>query len=384
VIVERVRAGEPMRAVARDCRVSLSLVQRWVSRAASQPLEGINWADRSHTPHRVQRTPATIEALVLTVRRELKDLSALGEYGDMAIHRELVRRRIRGRPAIRTIGRILARYGTLDGRRRFRRPAPPSGWYLPEVAARRTELDSVDAIEDLTIEGGTQVDILTCVSLHGGLAGAWPGLTLTTKRTLEALVTHWQAFGLPGYVQFDNDPRFLGGQRYPNNLGRLVQACVSLGVVPVFVPPRESGFQAAVEGFNGRWQAKVWHRFHHPSLTVLSHRSDRYLAALRRRLADRLESAPSRRRFPARWRPVFGQLPQGRLVLLRRTDERGQVEILGRRCLIGPSWPHRLVRCEVGLTTGRADVYALRRQEPAQQPLLLATRGQWHLHLASG
>ena len=373
-----------MRAVARKFRVSLSLVQRWVARAASQVLEVVNWSDRSHAPHRVFRTPPALEALVLAIRRELKETSALGEYGDQAIHRELLRRRIPDRPSMRTIGRILTRHGALDGRRRLRRPAPPSGWYLPDVAARRTELDSVDAIEDLTIEGGTQVDILTCVSLHGGLPGAWPGPTLTTNRILEALVAHWQAYGRPGYVQFDNDPRFLGGQRYPNNLGRLVQACVSLEIVPVFVPPRESGFQAAVEGFNGRWQAKVWHRFHHPTPAALHRRSDRYLAALRRRLADRVESAPPRRRFPTRWRPLFGQLPHGRLVLLRRTDEQGQVAIFGRRCRLGPSWPHRLVRCEVGLTSGRANIYALRRREPGHQPLLLATRGRWNFHLATG
>ncbi len=320
----------------------------------------------------------------MAVRHQLKESSALGEYGDLAIHRELARRKIPGLPSVRTIARILARSGALDGRRRVRRPAPPPGWYLPEVAAHRRELDSVDAVEDLTIMGGTQVDILTCVSLHGGLPGAWPGPTLTTQRTLDALVGHWRTFGLPGYVQFDNDPRFLGGQRYPNNLGRLVQACVSLAVVPVFVPPRETGFQAAVEGFNGRWQAKVWRRFHHATSAALTRRSDQFLAALRRRLAVRVESAPVRRAFPAHWRPAFGAPPRGRLVLLRRTDEQGRVTVLGRRCLIGPTWPHRLVRCEVGLATGRADLYALRRREPSQQPLVLATRGRWNLHLASG
>lgn len=37
-------------------------------------------------------------------------------------------------------------------------------------------------------------------------------------------------------------------------------------MVPVFVPPRETGFQATIEGFNGLWRAKVWARFQHASL----------------------------------------------------------------------------------------------------------------------
>ncbi|SRR5712691_4046719 len=68
----------------------------------------------------------------------------LGEYGAQAIRRELAVRGPAGVPSVRTIGRILERRGALDGGRRIRRPPPPPGWYLPEVAAGRAELDSFD------------------------------------------------------------------------------------------------------------------------------------------------------------------------------------------------------------------------------------------------
>jgi hypothetical protein len=41
------------------------------------------------------------------------------------------------------------------------------------------------------------------------------------------------------------------------------------GVVPVFAVPHEMGIQASIESLNGRWQAKVWARFQHPSLEAL-------------------------------------------------------------------------------------------------------------------
>ena len=72
---------------------------------------------------------------MLTLRRELKDTSALGEYGAEAMRRERIRLRLRQVPAVRTIGRILDRRGALDGRKRVRRPAPPPGWYLPDLAS---------------------------------------------------------------------------------------------------------------------------------------------------------------------------------------------------------------------------------------------------------
>ena len=50
--------------------------------------------------------------------------------------------------------------------------------------------------------------------------------------------------------------------QFKDTIGRVIRLCLSLGVTAVFAPPRETGFQAAVESFNARWQANVWQRFH--------------------------------------------------------------------------------------------------------------------------
>jgi hypothetical protein len=75
----------------------------------------------------------------------------------------------------------------------------------PRGGDRGAELDSFDVIEGLVIEGGIPVDVLTALSLHRGLAAAWPVEAVTTDMVLEALVTHWGGMGLPPYAQFDND-----------------------------------------------------------------------------------------------------------------------------------------------------------------------------------
>jgi putative transposase len=370
-MVAAVRRGHPQRAVARRFGVSLATVQYWIDRARGQRLDRVDWSDRSHAPRMPHRTEGAIEDLVLSLRRELAETSDLGACGAEAIRHALRERGVRGIPSIRTIGRILGRRGALDRRRRVRRPPPPRGWYLPEVAARHVELDSFDIVEGLVIKDGPQVEILNGVALHGGLVASWPmAAPVTAKAVVGALIEHWRTHGLPGYAQFDNDTIFQGTHTHPDVIGRVMRLCLSLGVIPVFVPPREMGFQAMIEGYNGQWQAKVWARFAHGSLAELEGRSGRYVAAVHRTRADRIEAAPPRRPFPGPWRLNLQAQPRGRVVYLRRTDASGSVEVLGRRFAVDAQWPNRLVRVEFDLDAGRMRFFALRRREPKSQPML--------------
>ena len=369
-MVAAVRDGASMRSVARAHDVSLATVQWWLRRAGQRPLEDVDWRDHAPIPGRTRRTESPVENSVLVVRRELKETSDLGEYGALAIHRELAARGHVAVPSVRTIGRILERRGALDGRRRLRRPPPPPGWYLPDCGEGRAELDSFDIIEGLTLEGGLRLEVLNVVSLHGGLPGSWPQPLVTAKTAVEALLEHWRQFGLPGYAQFDNDTIFQGSHHGQDSLGRVVRTCLRLGVTPVFAPPQESGFQAAVENVNGRWQAKVWARFYHASLAALHECSRRYIRAYRQRAAARIEAAPARRPFPAAWQPDLQAHPVGTVIFIRRSSEAGTVSLLGRTFGVDALWPHRLVRCDMNLNAQTIRFHALRRREPHHQPLL--------------
>lgn len=360
-----------MRRVARRFGVSLHTVQRWVARAGATRLDRLDLNDRPDGPARpANRTKTKMEQLVLRIRRQLKQHSALGEHGAAAIRRALMERRVAAVPSLRTIGRILLRTGALDGRRRQRRPAPPRGWYLPDLARARVELDSFDTIVDLVIAGGTDVTVLNGLSLHGGLPISRPEPRITAKITGQTLVEHWRAHGLPAYAKFDNDTVFVGARIKPDTFGRVTRICLSLGIVPVYAPPRESGFQAEIEAFNGKWQRAVWQRFKLRSIANLKQRSDRFIQAARHAGADRIDAAPPRRPFPHNWKLDLQQPLRGRVIFIRRTDDKGSIELLGRTTPVNPNWVHRLVRAEVDLSAGQIQIFALRRREPDKQPLL--------------
>jgi hypothetical protein len=340
-----------------------------LARGGDGPLDAVDWADRSTAPHHTRRTAPDIEGLVLVVRSQLAD-SILGEYGASAIQRELLERGSTAVPSVRTIGRVLERRGALDGHRRIRRPAPPAGWYLPELAARSVELDAFDAIVGLRLFGGEHIEVLTGVSLHGGLVAAWPTAAVISPIITGALLEHWRAVGLPAFAQFDNDTRFLGTHGHPDVLGRVPRLCLALGVTPVFAPIRETGFQAAIEGFNGLWQARVWRRSWALDADGLRARSEAYVAAHRASRAGRIESAPERRPFPASLPASRSGPPHGRLIFIRRTTLAGRADILGRHYPVDRAWPHRLVRAELDLDARVIRFHALRRSDPADQPLL--------------
>jgi hypothetical protein len=170
-------------------------------------LDRVDWSDRPTVAQVICRTDKAMEDFILMTRKQLKEVSPLGEYGDTAIRRELLERGFADAPSVSTIARILRRRGALDGRRRIRRPPPVPGWYSPDVAAGRIELDSFDIVEGLVIEGGIHVEVLNGVSVHGGLIGSWVTTEVTAKIATEALIEHRRMFRLPAYAQFDNDTR---------------------------------------------------------------------------------------------------------------------------------------------------------------------------------
>jgi len=378
-MVEAVRAGHSLRYVANTFRVSVSTVVYWIEQADGKRIDRVRFANRK--PGRAwNRTPARIEQRILRVRRELRERSVLGEYGADAIGITLQQRAtvpsptaVTQVPARATIYRVLERHGVLDATHRQRWPAPPKGWYLPALAAAKTELDSFDFIEDLKIASGPLVSVLTGVSLHAALTAAWIMPRPSAKATVDALLGHWREHGLPGYAQFDNDTIFQGAHQFADTVGRVSRLCLALRVVPVFAPPREPGFQNSIEGFNALWQTKVWQRHHCRNVAALESISARYIVAHRAKTAVRREAAPQRRNFPARFTFDLRAPLAGTMIFVRRSTEHGDVNLLGHTFRIAENWLHRLVRCDIDFTHQHIRFYALRRREPADQPLLCET-----------
>jgi hypothetical protein len=302
---------------------------------------------------------------ILRARRWLSRHDALGEHGPGAIRRYLLGQRL-AVPCERTIARWLAFHGA-SGRERWRRPPPPKGWYLPGVAASVAELDSCDIVEGLRLRGARRVEALNILSLWGARADTLVADRISTDRTVAALQARWKRQGRPTFLQCDNDTVFTGAHAQRAYLGRLVHWCLCVGVVPVFTPPGELGFQAAIEAYNRRWQERVWRRWRHRDLPALQRRSAAFVAAYSSRQQSGARAHPLPR-HP--WQAPTREPRLHRLVLLRRLDERGGLVLCAQHVRVAPRWAHRLVRCEVDVHRQRVRFFGLRRRDPHTQPLL--------------
>lgn len=360
------RRGQSIRSVAQTFRVSKTTVERWVNHAKGKRLDRVDWntqAQEQTAP--VNRSSVDIEHCVLSLRKELKEHSPLGEYGADAILREMQQRGCPHPPSRPTINRILKRHGAFDGRKRKRFLPPPTGWYLRPLANKIAELDQFDYIEDLYIEGGEIVQVLNAISLHGGVVGSYPLSRMTAENTVRKMIDFWKEVGLPDYAQFDNSMVFQGGM-LPDTLGKVIRCCLSLNVIPVFVPPRETGFQASIESYNGRWQRGVWQRFHFENRADVQRQSEKYVEAVRRKNQERCKEAPTRETFPKNWKLEYSIKPKGKVIFIRRTTNDEYVETMGHWWKVKGAGEHKLIRAEVDLTKNKIDFYKIRRREPTK------------------
>lgn len=363
--MQAVRAGRSYRQVARRFQVGVATVALWVQRAQGRALARVEWRDRADRPRRVRRTAPRLVRLILRIRQQLARHDALGEHGPDAIRGRLLALGERA-PCARTIARWLARSG-VSRQERWRRPPPPKGWYLPAFAAGRAEVDSVDVIEGVGLRDCGRFEVLNTLSLLGHLPDSTVARRITTTVTINELAARWRRDGLPHYAQFDNDTIFSGAHVQRRYFGRLVHWCLCLGVIPVFAPPAELGFQAAIEAYNGCWQRRVWRRWRHRHRADLQRRSHAFVQAYR----DTKGSTQGRLRRP--WSEPATQPRQPLVILIRRLDEAGGLTVCAQRLRIAAHWAHHLVRCEINVCTQRLRCFALARRDPQHQPLL-ATR----------
>jgi hypothetical protein len=341
-----------------------------VTHAQGTRLDRVNFDNKKSGVQKPKnKTTNKIEKIVLRIRKQLKEKSILGLHGANAIRDEMIRLGYKTIPSARTITRILKRHGKIDYKKRDRHKAPPPGWYLLDLADRRAELDSFDIVEGLYLRGGQEVQLLNRIALHGSLIHSQASDMITSKITVSQLISHWRKFGLPKYVQFDNDMVFQGARK-PNALGQVIRICLSLGVTPIFVTPYEQGFQGKIERFNGEVQQKFWRRKKFKNLKHVTAELEKYVFAHRLAHQDKIITAPRRRKFPARWDQNHLPPIHGYIIYLRRTDGEGWVRFLEHEFLVDEHWVNRLVRVVVDIDKGKIRCYRLRRKESRKQPLI--------------
>ena len=76
----------------------------------------------------------------------------------------------------------------------------------------------------------------------------------TSAFACQKLIRFWKIVGIPDFLQMDNDPAFWGSIKIPEAVGKVIRLCLSLKVIPVFIPQGEPWRNGIIEHFNNTMQ----------------------------------------------------------------------------------------------------------------------------------
>lgn len=239
--VELYLSNVPISDIVQKLGRSRQWVHKWITRYRTKG--GDNWYySESTSPKQVHnRTPQNEEELVINVRKALKGRK-YSQTGALSIMYEIERMGFKP-PSIPTINRILKRYNLIN----CSSVKQKKGIEYPN---HFTLVQQMDLVGPRYLTGGSRFYFQNIIDTENHHVGVYP---ITDKRSTtiaRSLVHFWTNYGIPDYLQMDNELAFRGSNRYPRSFGIVPRLALSQGVTPIFIPPSEPWRNGIIEKFN--------------------------------------------------------------------------------------------------------------------------------------
>lgn len=270
--VRRVRAGDPVAAVAEALGRSEPWVRKWVDR---HDPDDEDWAaSRSRAPDTVaNRTDEEVEAAVVEVREKLA-ANPWAQVGPAAIAWELSKRDdVDQVPAPRTIARILVRHD-IDRRPRRQRYEPKGTDYPDPPDLDPNDCQQLDLVGPRSLYSGGRFYAVNAVDLGRRKAAGAITTSKSSAATCDAISAIWERLGVPVRLQMDNQQGLAGAGRSP---GLLVRFCLAHGVIPRFIPYSEPWRNGVVEHFNDTFDKQFFRTESFDSVARVAERYPEFL-----------------------------------------------------------------------------------------------------------
>jgi len=178
--------------------------------------------------------------------------------GAIAIHQELDGLGYRKKPALSTINRVLKRNGLIAQRGKDNKKKS-SKQYYPEIKARHPgHVHQLDLVTPRYIKGFGVVISVNRIDVYTAQANLEQYQSKGADSIISFIIRDWKRFGIPRYVQLDNEASFRGSLYHPRTFGKLSRFCLNFGVELVFIPFNEPWRNAHIESFNSRFEKMLW------------------------------------------------------------------------------------------------------------------------------
>lgn len=234
----------PVCKIAQKLNRSRQWVHKWIARYHN--IGGGNWfLPEPTSPNQVHnKTSEKGEELVVNVRKALEG-RIYSQTGALSIMYEIERMGLKA-PSIPTINRILKRNNLINSSRIRQKKAIEYPNYFMLV-------QQMDMVGPRYLTGGSRFYFQNIIDTENHHVGVYP---IKDKRsiTLASSIVHfWTNYGMPDYLQMDNELALRGSNRYPRSLGIVLRLALSQGVTPIFIPPSEPWRNGIIEKFNSNF-----------------------------------------------------------------------------------------------------------------------------------
>lgn len=263
--------------------------------------------------------------------------------GAIAIHQELGNLGYKEKPNLSTINRVLKRNGLIETERKTKAEGPKK--YYPEIRAKYPgHIYQLDLVTPRYITGYGKVVSVNRVDVYSTQVNLDQYRSKGADSIIEFIVDDWKVYGIPKYLQLDNECSFRGSLYHARTFGKLTRFCLNFGVEIIFIPFNEPWRNGYIESFNSRFNTQLWlfQRF-----TDLEHmrgeskkfrdKHSNYQAYKKEHFGKQQDIGYTKRFFPENF--LFDpatELPitKGLVHFIRWVDEQGYVNILNEKFFI--------------------------------------------------
>jgi hypothetical protein len=224
---------------------------KWVKRYKANP-KGDWFIEHSRRPHVIHRLiDNDIESLIIQIRQHLES-TPYAQIGAISIQWELQKLRVEP-PPVWTIDRIIKKHNLIHKK--------------PKVSKRKNEYPdySLAFTHQLDIVGPRYLQkckrkyyFSNIIDTNTHSVHVNPIQSKASDGIINTIIRFWKQFGIPDYLQMDNELSFRGSNRHPHSFGKLIRLALSQGVIPVFIPHAEPWRNGIIEKFNDTFDKKFF------------------------------------------------------------------------------------------------------------------------------
>lgn len=253
--IRRHLMGESVTSICRELEVSRKWFYKWYSRYKTDADEW--YKDQSKIPkHCPHKTTEDTEQLVLKIRDKLES-TKYAQIGASAIAWHFEKLGMTP-PPLWTINRILKRNGKVKPKSKRKNKKSNVKYPYFTEASYPGQIHQVDLVGPRYVKGDGRFYILSTIDRFSHQAHGVPIRSKDDASIIRALIETWQEIGIPDFLQLDNELSFLGSNRYPHSLGKVLKLCLSVNIQPVFIPQGEPWRNGVIEHFNNTLDNKFY------------------------------------------------------------------------------------------------------------------------------